>query len=259
MHSISRALSALRLIAGASDGGLRSGEVAAGLGLHKSSASRLLATLVSLGAVVRDRNRRFRLDESFRITFGTPARTTRLRQAARLPLGILSERLEEATFLSVRSGLDSLCIERHIGTFPIQALSLNVGGRRPLGVGAGSLALLAALPDPECAETLELQRGRLDRYRMSVEDIAAQIGPARVLGYAALPPGFVVQGMTGVAIAVRDPSGLVVAALSVAAINERLAGERLELAAAALREAASLCELRLRQGAGDSAAGDDLS
>ena len=149
MMSVGRAIAVLRLIGAAPEPGIRLRDISEALDLHKTSTSRMLTTLSSLGVIERDRNRCFQVSDEFRTSFGTPLTTTRLRQAARPALGMLSEILEDVAFLSVPNGLDSLCVARYIGTYPIQALSLNVGGRRPLGVGAGSLALLAWAPDDE--------------------------------------------------------------------------------------------------------------
>ena len=247
MMSVSRALAVLSLIATAPERGLRSSEIAVALDLHKASVSRLLSTLVTLEAITRDRTRRYRISERFRALFGVPASTTRLRAAARLALGILSDRLEDAAFLSVRAGLDSLCVERHIGSHPIQALSLSVGSRRPLGVGAGSMALIAWLDEDERNATIEMQRGRLDRYHLNTADIAARVTEARAQGFVDLP-NFVIKGMTGMGVPIRDASGLVVAGLSVAAISDRLSGERRDLAVDTLKRSAAMIEEKLRTG-----------
>lgn len=247
MVSVGRAFSVLRLISGASQRGLRLSDISSTLGLHKASVSRMLSTLIALGAIERDRNHFFRVSDGFRSALGTPLSTTRLRQAARPVLGVLSETLEDVAFLSVPNGLDSLCVARCIGAYPIQALSLNVGGRRPLGVGAGSLALLAWEPDGEREDLVEMQRERLDDYHVEIPQILDAILQSRSQGYTDLP-GFVVQGMTGMGVPIRDPSGLVVAALSVAAMTERLSGERRELAVETLKLAASNLEARLRTG-----------
>ena len=251
MLGVGRAIAVLRLVGSAPEPGLRLRDISEALDLHKTSTSRMLATLMNLGVVERDRNRCYRVSDDFRASFGTPLTTTRLRQAARPALGMLSERLEDVAFLSVPAGLDSLCVSRHIGTYPIQALSLNVGGRRPLGVGAGSLALLAFAPDGEREDLIEMQRDRLGNYRCTVEEIAAAVEVARDQGFTDLP-GFVVQGMTGMGIPLRDPSGVVVGALSVAAITDRLTGSRRDMAITALHDAAAMVERRFREGAAQS-------
>ena len=53
--------------------------------------------------------------------------------------------MSPSAVLSLPSGIESLCIDVEEGTYPIRANYLRVGSRRPLGVGAGSLALLAWL------------------------------------------------------------------------------------------------------------------
>jgi hypothetical protein len=53
----------------------------------------------------------------------------------------------DTAFLIIRSGDDSLCVDRREGAFPIKTFTVDVGVRRPLGVGAGSLAILTALPE----------------------------------------------------------------------------------------------------------------
>jgi len=249
MMSVGRAISVLRLIGAAPEPGIRLRDISEALELHKTTTSRMLTTLTFLGVIERDRNRCFRVSDEFRTSFGTPLTTTRLRQAARPALSMLSESLEDVAFLSVPNGLDSLCVARYIGTYPIQALSLNVGGRRPLGVGAGSLALLAWVPDKERDYLIEMQRPRLDKYRMDVSEISDAVQVAQAQGFTDLPD-FVIQGMTGMGIPVRDPSGEVVAALSVAAITERLSGTRRDIAIRVLKEAAFDMEGRLLGGAG---------
>lgn len=247
MMSVGRAVTVLRLVGAAPEPGMRLRDISEALDLHKTSTSRMLTTLCALGVVERDRNRCFRISDAFRTSLGTPLTTTRLREAARPALSMLSDTLEDVAFLSVPNGLDSLCVARYIGTYPIQALSLNVGGRRPLGVGAGSLALLAWAPDDTRDHLIEMQRPRLANYRVTVDDITAAVAQAQAQGFTDLP-GFVIQGMTGMGIAVRDPSGVVVAALSVAAITERLSGARRELAIDALKDAAANMQSRLRAG-----------
>ncbi|RAH99030.1 IclR family transcriptional regulator [Acuticoccus sediminis] len=255
MQSVSRAITTLRTVAETGTAGARVTDVSLHLGLHKASTSRLLASLVSLGALVRGEDRRFRVDADFLATLGAPANQARLRQAARPGLARLTHELQDTSFLSVRSGLDSLCIDRHVGAYPIQALSLDIGSRRPLGVGAGSLALLAWLAEPEGEETLQAQAGRLGNYpHITVEMIRANAGIARGAGVTELP-NFVIPGMTGMGAPVRDASGLVVAAISVAAVGDRLSGARREQATALLMEEAAAIGARLTD---NNATGRDL-
>ena len=73
----------------------------------------------------------------------------------------IAERTGDTVFLNVRSGPDVLCIDRKEGTFPIKTLIIEVGNRRPLGVGAGGIALLMPLPDEELERVVSANEARL--------------------------------------------------------------------------------------------------
>ncbi|ORE91396.1 IclR family transcriptional regulator [Stappia sp. 22II-S9-Z10] len=244
MQGVARAVTTLRAVALSGTAGARVTDIALALGLHKASTSRLLASLVSLGVLSRGTDRRFRVDDSFLASLGAPVGQNRIRQAARPSLARLCHDLEDSSFLSVRSGNDSLCVDRHVGAYPVQALSLDIGSRRPLGVGAGSLALLAWLPHAEREDALAANRARLaSAYpTLTVDAIRTHAATARAEGVTDLPH-VVIPGVTGMGVPVRDASGLVVAALSVAAVGDRLSGQRRDRAAALLRhEAAAMTE-----------------
>src|SRR5690606_31297222 len=85
-------------------------------------------------------------------------------ELARPALIRLARETGDTVFLSVREGLDAICLERQVGSYPIKTLTLDVGDRRPLGVGAGSLALLAFLPEAEIAEIIASNEPRLVSY-----------------------------------------------------------------------------------------------
>jgi DNA-binding IclR family transcriptional regulator len=245
----------LRMIASAGAEGVRLSGVASGLGLHKASTSRVLNTLVALDILERGDDRRFRVAASFQQMLGLPVSMARLRQAARPALSQIVDVLGDSAFLSVRGGFDAVCIDRQVGAHPLQALSLDVGSRRPLGVGAGSLALLAWLPADECEEMIEAQEGRLERYpNATPARLHELVEIARAEGFTDLP-NFVIPGMTGMGIPIRDVTGLVVGAVSVAAVGDRLSGGRRDLAAGLLHEASRTTEERL---AGSMVEGRDL-
>ena len=66
---------------------------------------------------------------------------------ARPSLQRLAQKTGDTAFASILEGTAAICVAREVGDFPIRTLTLSVGDRRPLGVGAGSLALLASLSD----------------------------------------------------------------------------------------------------------------
>ena len=153
--------------------------------------------------------------------------------------------LETPTIASVREGLAAICIGRAIGRFPIRTLTLDVGNRRPLGVGAGSLALLAALPDAEIATVLARNAVWLKDFDGFTADVlTGLVEQARARGYA-FNDGLIVPAMNAIAVPVRDADGQPLFALSLAAIRDRMTSDRLDGLVEQLKSEAADLERRL--------------
>ena len=109
------------------------------------------------------------------------------------------------------------------------------------GIGAGGLAILAALPESEAARIVEANAAALAGYPGYSPDLLRRaMGDTRARGYA-LNPGLYVAGSWGIGVPVIGPDGRPLAALSLAAIESRLGAERQkELVPLLQREAAAL-------------------
>lgn len=222
-QGIDRTLALLRAVAAEGRGGARLAAVATRTGLSRSTAHRLLAHLVQSGLLEQDADAPY-----YHLGFEVYALGQRaaerhgLPRLARASLVRLEEQSEDTVYLSLRSGDDALCVARQEGRFPIKTLTLAVGDRRPLGVGAGSLALLAALPDAEVERVLAANAGRLRQFPAFVpESLRALIGKTREEGYAT-NPGMVLPGMMAVGVPVLRRDGRPAGALSIAAIEGRM-------------------------------------
>lgn len=139
-------------------------------------------------------------------------------------------------------GYESICLSRDEGSFPIRNQLLKAGDRLPLGVGAGSCAVLAALPDQEIEDVLRRNAAlRAERYpRCTDAAIRRLIRETRSLGYC-LQPGLVIEDSWAIGVVVHNASGSPVASISIAAIKSRMGaartaalGNRLLLASQAL-------------------------
>jgi len=87
----------------------------------------------------------------------------------------------------VRSGFDAVCMHRREGSFPIRTLVLEVGSRRPLGVGAGGLAILSSIEEEERAHIIERVAPNLAAFgKMTAEDLAESCRQAHALGAAVI-------------------------------------------------------------------------
>ncbi|SAK88898.1 IclR family transcriptional regulator [Caballeronia hypogeia] len=224
-QSIERAIGLLRTVASRGRRGMRIGEIATASELATSTCFRLLSRLEIEGLVVRDEHTRKYYLGPLIHELGLLARPRyRLADLCDVPMQRLADLTLDTIYLSERSGVEAVCTNRALGDYPIRSLSLDVGIRRPLGVGAGGLAILCAL-DPEEAESIINENA--DRYEKfgaftpTLLREAVELGRER--GYAFLDS----VGTPGMAaIGIAFPSDNPVAALSVAAISSRLAPPR---------------------------------
>ncbi|MEW6639614.1 MAG: IclR family transcriptional regulator [Pseudomonadota bacterium] len=254
VKTIDRAAKLLAALVGVDEHGAMLSDVARRTGLGKATVHRLLGALSDVGFVAQDAgSRRYRLG----VGLGLLATTARHRNVAALASPFL-ERIARITadtaFVSVREGLAAVCVSREVGAFPIRTLSLEVGHRRPLGVGSGSLALLAFLPDAEIDAAIAGNRRWLEDYPgFEVEALRALVAEARRYGFS-FNDGRVIPGMNAIGVPVLDAEGRPLASLSVAAIAERLRGERIpEVVQLLQREAAELAALMRSDFSGNTA------
>ncbi|HTD78463.1 MAG TPA: IclR family transcriptional regulator C-terminal domain-containing protein, partial [Chloroflexota bacterium] len=141
----------------------------------------------------------------------------------------LAERTGDTIYLSLRCGTDVVCVDRVEGSFPIKVFTWNIGDRRPMGINASGLAMLAALPDNEVGRIVEANASRIENY--TGQDRAgthALVERARRRGYA-FNEGFSAPGMAAVAVPICSPGGgEPLGSLCVAALESRLDAERRE-------------------------------
>lgn len=227
IQSISRAIEILKLLAPRNSAvGMRFTDLQVQSGLSKSTLHRILATLISHGLVEQAAGTRlYFLGYGF-LELGQ-------RAADRFDVGAISRpalvRLSQVTgdtaSLLVRSGLDAVCIEQQIGNFPIHSLTLSLGTRRPLGVGSGSLALLAALADDDLKSVLTRNARRIAMFpAFDSAKLRRLVSDTRERGYA-FNDGMILRGMCGVAVPIVI-GNKAIAAFSVAATSERMKPER---------------------------------
>ncbi|MGY8524320.1 IclR family transcriptional regulator [Paracidovorax citrulli] len=213
-------------------------DLAQASGVDKASALRLLETLAAEGLVSRDpATKAYSPGPEWLVLRAAALRRLDLRPLARPALIRLASAFEDTAILSVPSGSESVCAELRLGSFPIRANYLDIGSRRPLGVGAGSLALLAALPDDEIEAVLQCVAPALKRYpRLNAAALLRHVEATRARGYAVLLD-VVVERMGGIAVALPGPDGYPLGALSIAALNERIVSRESAMAKALRREA----------------------
>ncbi len=248
-QSIERALTLVREIAAHNRGGSRLLDLATRTGLQRPTVHRMLKCLAAENMVQQDSDthRYFLGPMVFELGL-TAAPRFNLREICQPALSRIAEATGDTVFLTHRSGLDSVCLDRREGTFPIKTFTLEIGMRRPLGVGTGSLAILSALAEEEIQRVVTSNSGRLPEYGLNSAALLAQVKRSQKLGYALREvPGL--AGVRSVGQTLRNQSGIAFAALSVSTISSRMSEKRATEVAVLLKNESRQIERQLANGA----------
>jgi DNA-binding IclR family transcriptional regulator len=227
-QSVDRALRLLALVGREAERGAQLSDIVEESGLNKPTARRLLLALIRAGLVEQEANtRRYYLGEEAYVLGTLASRRHNLLELSLENLRNLSDVVMDTSFLSVRRGNYSVCLHREEGTYPVRTHALQVGNQHPLGIGAGSLAMLASLDDNAVEGVLAANRKVLETHYAyyPVQQIRDDVATTRQQGYA-LNPGRIVAGSWGLGAAIMFPDGRIAGALSIAAIDSRMSTER---------------------------------
>lgn len=235
----------LRIVAAHNSSGMKLNEIAALAGLEQSTAHRIVTALNSVGFLSRDpKTRRFYLGPLLFELFTTAFPHFNIRDLCKPVMEQLAKQLGDTVYLTVRSGFDGICVERIEGSHPIRTCTVEVGQRRPLGLGAGSLVLLSTLSDMEVATVLDQNAARFMAFGITADQMRRRITLARTQGYidqAAVSSSDVI----GVALPIRGRTGHAFGALSMTAVSSRMTGERVSFLVTELRSAIADIEAQI--------------
>lgn len=237
-QAIRRALAVLRILAAGREDGVPLAEVIRATGLTRPTVHRIVHVLIEEGIVERhERSGRYAIGNQVPELALARPRPSRLLVAANPSLRRASAEIGDTLFLTVRTGNDTLCVDRRIGIYPIQVLSIEVGARRPLGVSSAGVAILAAMPAQEARKIVAANEKRFEAYRTDTATVLGEITAARRLGYGMREIGLV-QGTKSISTWIKTPDGRPAAAMTVSAVRTRLGPRReQEVVEILLREA----------------------
>lgn len=245
-QAVSRAFLLLRAVTRARANGVGLAQLAREVGLSKPTVHRLLLALLAEGMIEQDPvSAHYFIGRECFVLGSVANERFGFRRIAPDVVARLAQYSDDSAFFSIRSDVHAVCVIREDGDFPLKTHVLQPGMRHPLGVGAGSLAMLAAIDDAGVERCLEENAHLLAaNYPNYTPDILRQqVAETRARGYA-VNRGLVVAGSWGVGAAVLGEAGDVIGALSIAAVDSRLPESRQqELGAKLLEEAAKLEQL----------------
>ncbi len=222
-QSLRRASLLLRELSTRLAGGWTLTELATQCGLDRTTTHRMLDALTREGLVSRPEGTRTYVLGPVMFELGlAAARRFDPRGACQAQLRRLCERTGDTVFLNVRSGLDTVCIDRLDGDAAPKALLVGVGARRALVATAGGVAVIMALPP--------LERQRITRTCLAVlrrSDAGHREGIARMLqrseraGYG-LNCDDITPGISAIGVPILDARGAPIGAISIASTTKRL-------------------------------------
>ena len=254
-QSIQRAVAVLRILAASRESGLGLTEISMHAALTRPTTHRILRILIVEGIVEqRPGTRRYVIGEQ--IPLLALSRRTRdpLLEIVRPYLRAAASEIGDTCFFTRRAGLDTVCVARQLGTFPIQVLAWDVGERRPIGVSNAGIAILSGMQNDMVRSIVGKNRSRFFRYGVATEAVLQEVAIARSKGFAARARSLT-PGSGAVSVVIRSSSGGAHGALTITPISRRISPVHIEEIAARLRmyakaieseSAASLSVARLR-------------
>lgn len=240
VRSVARAVTVLEILADG-EGELGVSEVGRRLGVHKATASRLLATLADHRLVERNpATDKYRLGTGLLHLAGAVSAGLDVVRDARPVLADLAGRTRETVNLAVLDGDRVLHLDQVAGTRSVVVVNW-VGRRLPLHCTSNGKVLLAFLPE---AELERLLAGPLDPATGNTitdpHQLRAQLVEVRARGWAHTVEELE-EGLNAVAAPVRRADGEVIAAVSVAGPAFRMRpGELLGMARITMDAAAAV-------------------
>jgi IclR family acetate operon transcriptional repressor len=243
LRSVRRAVTALELIADAGELGVS--ELGRRLGVHKATASRLVATLAERGLLERDpRTEKVHLGFGLIRLAGSAMAGLDIVRVAHPILEDLAEDTCETVNLGVRADDAVVYIDQVTGTRSVVAVSW-VGRRTPLHATSNGKVLLAFM-EPDDRERF-LRRPLAAMTARTVTDpdgLREQLDRTIARGYAQTLEELE-EGLNAVAAPIRQADGRVTAALSVSGPAFRMRPVDLPRIARRTMEAADAVSRRL--------------
>lgn len=237
VHSVDRAVSILEVLGRLGAAGVT--DIAAEVGVHKSTVSRLLATLEARGLVEQNGSRgRYQLGYGVvQIAAGVTGRHD-LTALARPVCQELARTVGETVNITVPDGGEVLSIDQVIGASAVTTVNW-VGQRNPMHATAAGKVFLSRLSPDRLDDALS---GGLRAYTehtvVDPAELRAHLADVRERGYGFTQDEYEI-GLAAVAAPIHAAGGDVVAALSISGPTFRLDEDTIPGVAARVMAAAA--------------------
>lgn len=198
-----RALDILLVLGESGAEGFALADIAQRIGEAKPAVHRSLASLLQKGFVeATGRHGHYRLGPAISVLARSQTRLEPLLLKYRPGMTEFTRRTGHTVYMMVQAGVDAVCAEM-VSRSPRRQFSMGVGGRVPMGVAAGSVALMSLLSNNDRLQLLDANAQRYVSHpsvrhvdRLIVE---AQIEDAGRQGYA-VNMGYYLPGEGGLGL-----------------------------------------------------------
>ena len=242
VQSVDRAVSILEILARAGEAGVT--DIARELGVHKSTAFRLVAALERRDLVEQIVGRgKYRLGTGILRLAGATTSRLDLVQESRGLARQLAQRTGETVNVAVLSDGAALYMDQVAGSSALQPHNW-VGQRIPLHATSNGKVLLSALETAEVRRQVPHLRSNTANTITTVEGLLREIDEVRRRGYAIAIDELEI-GLTAVAAPIRNSHGEPVASMSISGPTFRMDARRLPQMAEAVVTAADEVSQRL--------------
>ena len=195
-----RALDILQVLGEVGAEGLSLAEIARRTDSAKSAAHRSLAALLQKGfAEPAGRYGHYRLGPAIPLLAKRQERLEPQIQLIRPGMTEFARRTGFTVYLMVQAGVDAVCAEM-VSRSTRRQFTMGVGARVPMGVAAGSIALLSMLPEDKAAQIIDANGERYATHpslrHVDAEVVTGLVNEARRRGYA-INMGYYLPGEGG--------------------------------------------------------------
>jgi DNA-binding IclR family transcriptional regulator len=207
-QAIRRAVAILKVIASSRYPGVTLDHVSNTMQLSRSTTHRILKCLVGEGLVDQDDSkRRYTIG---RLTYELSLSVVHDFEFAAQWSGLvdrIARQTMHTSYLLARSGMEAVCINKVESRAALRMIPVEVGQRRPLGVGAGALALLSGFEPAEIQNIVRKITPLLGSFpNMTPELIVRDAMEARERGYS-ISKGRVIAESIGIGLLLPDSKG----------------------------------------------------
>jgi DNA-binding IclR family transcriptional regulator len=242
VQSVDRAVSILEILARSGEAGVT--EISKELGVHKSTAFRLVAALERRDLVEQINGRgKYRLGTGILRLAGATTSRLDLVQESRPICRRLAKRTGETVNIAVLSDGAALYMDQQAGSSALQPHNW-VGQRIPLHATSNGKVLLSALDPAEVSRHVPALASYTGNTITTMRALQRELAEVRRRGYA-VAVDELEFGLTAVAAPVHDILGDVVASMSVSGPSFRLDASRVPELAEAVMDASAEVSARL--------------